>query len=128
MIKFLVILLSALVAVALGLYLFSHSLPPLPGGTDAVVKKVLASKPPTLVKGKTSVADHGKVDIWYEVISNTSAPKATVLLIMGNGATALSWPRHFFQPLVDFGYEVIRFDNRGVGLSNWMMNWTKDNA
>jgi pimeloyl-ACP methyl ester carboxylesterase len=36
------------------------------------------------------------------------------------------WSSNFYQPLVDAGYEVIRYDNRGVGASDWMANWDKN--
>ena len=38
------------------------------------------------------------------------------------------WPEEFIEQLTDAGYEVIRFDHRGLGLSDWMAGWTKKTA
>ncbi len=72
-----------------------------------------------------AMSDSG-VKIWYEDIGDPSDP--AVLLIMGHSFTALSWPNYFVQPLVDEGYRVIRYDNRGLGLSTRMIKWTKSEA
>lgn len=41
----------------------------------------------------------------------------TILLIMGLGAQMLLWPEALCQQLIAAGYQVIRFDNRDIGLS-----------
>lgn len=109
---------------ALGLFAFISSAPPLPPGTDSVIAEVLHSRLPELITGKTGLAKNGKVGIWYEVI-NPEGTKGTILLIMGHSASALMWPRFFLQPLVDAGYRVIRFDHRGLGMSDWIKDWDK---
>jgi len=38
-----------------------------------------------------------------------------------------TWTSEIYQPFVDAGYRVIRFDNRGLGQSDWMKNWSKEN-
>jgi pimeloyl-ACP methyl ester carboxylesterase len=43
-----------------------------------------------------------------------------VLLIMGLAAQSIAWPDAFCHALVDRGLQVIRFDNRDVGLSTHM--------
>ena len=42
----------------------------------------------------------------------------TILLIMGLGAQMLLWPEAFCKQLIDAGYQVVRFDNRDIGLSS----------
>ena len=42
----------------------------------------------------------------------------TIVLIMGLGAQMLLWPNEFCKQLIDAGYQVIRFDNRDIGLSS----------
>ena len=42
----------------------------------------------------------------------------TILLIMGLGAQMLIWPELFCEKLIAQGFQVIRFDNRDVGLSS----------
>ena len=46
-----------------------------------------------------------------------NAEHPTIMLIMGLGAQMLLWPDEFCQQLIDAGYQVIRFDNRDIGLS-----------
>ena len=40
-----------------------------------------------------------------------------LLLVMGLGAQLTDWPDEFVTGLVDVGFQVIRFDNRDIGLS-----------
>ncbi len=40
-----------------------------------------------------------------------------ILLVMGLGAQLTAWPDDFVEMLVDRGHQVIRYDNRDVGLS-----------
>lgn len=46
----------------------------------------------------------------------------TILLIMGLGAQMLLWSNEFCQQLIDAGYQVIRYDNRDIGLSSKVKN------
>jgi len=55
------------------------------------------------------------IEIAYERFGEKSAPP--VLLVMGLGTQMLAWPEGFCSLLVDRGLQVIRFDNRDVGLS-----------
>ena len=41
-----------------------------------------------------------------------------LLLVMGLGAQLTAWPVEMVQGLVDAGFDVIRFDNRDIGLSS----------
>jgi pimeloyl-ACP methyl ester carboxylesterase len=56
-----------------------------------------------------------KIEIAYERFGDILAPP--VILIMGLGAQMLSWHEDFCEELVARGLQVIRFDNRDVGLS-----------
>jgi pimeloyl-ACP methyl ester carboxylesterase len=55
------------------------------------------------------------IDIAYQRFGKPDAP--AVLLIMGIAAQSIAWPDAFCQALVDSGLQVIRFDNRDVGIS-----------
>ena len=44
---------------------------------------------------------------------------------MGISNDALGWPQDFIDKLVDSGYQVIRYDYRGTGFSDWVENWQK---
>jgi pimeloyl-ACP methyl ester carboxylesterase len=54
------------------------------------------------------------ITIEYE-ISGSGDP---LLLIMGLGEQLTTWPDEFIAKLVDVGFQVIRFDNRDIGLSS----------
>ncbi len=43
-----------------------------------------------------------------------------VLLIMGLASSCLNWFPYFYEPIVQQGYYVIRFDNRDIGQSSWI--------
>jgi pimeloyl-ACP methyl ester carboxylesterase len=43
-----------------------------------------------------------------------------MLLIIGVGTQLLAWPDGFCALLAGYGFHVIRFDNRDVGLSTWL--------
>lgn len=36
------------------------------------------------------------------------------------------WPQAFIDAFTDAGYQVIRFDYRGVGNSDWVLNWKEE--
>ncbi len=67
--------------------------------------------------GMASIRANG-ITIEYEVVG-TGEP---LLLIMGLGEPMTTWPDEFVAKLVDVGFQVIRFDNRDVGLSS-ESNW-----
>ena len=54
----------------------------------------------------------------YERMGNRNDP--AVILIMGLGAQMRIWPDALCHALVSKGYQVVRFDNRDVGLSSQM--------
>jgi pimeloyl-ACP methyl ester carboxylesterase len=62
------------------------------------------------------------------VLGAPGTSRGTILLISGAGVTAMAWPARFYQPLIDAGYQVIRYDNRGLGESSWIEDWSKENA
>lgn len=62
--------------------------------------------------------EHVKRDggtIHYEVFGPQKA--TAFVLIEGLGAHMIAWRSQFYEPLVDAGYRVVRFDNRDVGQS-----------
>lgn len=56
-----------------------------------------------------------KIDIAYERTGDIEAPP--ILLIQGVGVQLVGWPDGFCNALEERGMQVIRFDNRDVGLS-----------
>ena len=127
MMRNIVRVLAGLAAVLIvGFVWLMATVPPLPEETDRVIDEVLAAELPELVTGETGTVMAGDISIWYERIPTVDPPRGTVLLIMGAGSTALGWPSHFYQPLIEAGYEVLRFDHRGTGMSDWMADWDPD--
>lgn len=101
--------------------------PKLPPETDEIINDVLNSKIPEKIVGKTGIAKSEGLDIWYECISPEGPSRGTVLLIIGAGGSAMDWPQMFINTLVDSGYKVIRYDQRGTGMSDWVEEWDKKN-
>jgi len=81
---------------------------------------------PELITGETGFTENEGVKIWYEKMTPKDSIKGTILLIMGHSSSAMIWGSSFTQPLIDSGYQVIRYDNRGVGESDWMTDWEED--
>ncbi len=57
------------------------------------------------------------INLYVETFGDRNSP--AVLLIMGLGCQCLNWFPYFYEPIVEQGYYVIRFDNRDIGLSTW---------
>ena len=57
------------------------------------------------------------IDIWYETFGRADDP--TILLISGATAQAIGWDCEFCERIASGGRQVVRFDNRDVGLSQW---------
>jgi pimeloyl-ACP methyl ester carboxylesterase len=103
--------------------------PTLPPETDTIIEGVLNSELPEVVTGRTGFASSDGLSIWYESISPEGPPKGTILLIMANGGNALDWPPKFVLAFVDASYQVIRYDHRGTGMSDWVdFDWGLDLA
>lgn len=124
------ILIGLLVITAIcvaGYYIFLNTGIQLPAETDEIVAEVLAAdKLPELITGATGFAKNGDVKIWYEKMTPTDSTKGTILLVMGHSSSAIVWGPNFTKPLVDAGYQVIRYDNRGLGESDWMKDWNSE--
>ena len=58
--------------------------------------------------------------ITIEVEEMGSPTDPPILLIMGLNAQLTVWPEGFCRGLADRGHQVVRFDNRDVGLSTWL--------
>jgi pimeloyl-ACP methyl ester carboxylesterase len=56
------------------------------------------------------------LNLYYEAFGNPAHP--AVLLIMGLASQSLNWFPYFYEPIVQKGYYLIRFDNRDIGLSD----------
>jgi len=97
--------------------------PKLPDNTDAIIEKVLNSKIPEFVKGESGYVVSDNYKIWYESITPKDTNKGAILLFMGMATDALGWPQLFIDELVGSGYQVIRYDYRGTGMSDWVENW-----
>lgn len=62
------------------------------------------------------VAHRDDIDLWYDVHGSGDT---TVLLLAGAACQATQWEPAFFEPLIELGHRVIRFDWRDTGLSTW---------
>jgi pimeloyl-ACP methyl ester carboxylesterase len=72
------------------------------------------------LQSKGRVPSNG-IQIYYEAFGESKDP--TVLLIVGMDEQCTAWFPYFYEPIVEAGYHVVRFDNRDSGLSEWMEDW-----
>ncbi len=100
--------------------------PTLPTDSEKVIGEINSNELPELITGTTGYANSNSTNIWFETKSNSTTVKGTVLLISGFTSPSIFWHQNFIHSIVETGYQVIRFDNRSVGLSDWMKNWRSD--
>ncbi len=95
---------------------------------DEVAEQVISETLQNVEVGTSSFVESEEgVQIWYEHLdAKTDSVKGTVLLIGGITETAIAWEDYTYQPLLEAGFNVIRFDNREVGRSTWTQNKTYD--
>lgn len=97
--------------------------PELPANSDTIIDNVINSELPELVKGESGYVVSDNYKIWYESITPRGPDKGAILLFNGASADGLAWSQTFIDKLIDSNYQVIRFDYRGTGLSDWVENW-----
>jgi pimeloyl-ACP methyl ester carboxylesterase len=114
-----------IIVIAAGVMIYSLG-PTLPEDTDETIDAVMQSELPELLQGETGYVQSRETKIWYEAISPDGPPKGTILLFIGISADALGWPQSFLDALVAEGYQVIRFDYRGTGMSDWVEDWEQN--
>ena len=94
---------------------------------DEITSKVLNESILNLEVGKSNIVKSNGVNIWYELIeTKKDSAKGTILFIEGLEGTAMGWGDYIYQPILDEGFNVIRFDNREVGRSTWTENLDYD--
>lgn len=76
----------------------------------------LKASPYTQFMQETTIELPNQQTLHVEIGGDPANP--TILLIMGLGAQLLFWPDAFCKQLIDAGFQVIRFDNRDIGLSS----------
>ena len=118
MMSILILLVILLLLAAITLY----SRVALPRNVDAIISEIKKEGIPEFIEGETGIANNDGVEIAYEVINKSKNNGETVLLINGHSHSQLTFPKYFYQPFVDAGYQLVKFDNRGLGASNWMAN------
>ncbi len=111
-----------LLLVGLTIYI-ACSGPALSGESTEIINRVIKDPLPEIIRGKTGFANSQGLHIWYESIDPKGPSKGAILLIMGISNDALGWPQKFVDAFVDSGYQVIRYDHRGVGMSDWVEDW-----
>jgi|TARA_B110000914_G_scaffold105825_1_gene92796 pimeloyl-ACP methyl ester carboxylesterase len=83
---------------------------------------------PELITGKTGYAKNIDVELFYEELCHTDNPLATVLLINGAAETMIQWPDQMIRTILKNNFRVIRFDNRGLGQSDWIKDWSNSKS
>lgn len=70
--------------------------------------------------GNGRVRSNG-IRIYYEAFGDPKDP--TILLIIGMDEQCTAWLPYIYEPIVEAGFHVVRFDNRDCGLSEWIEDW-----
>lgn len=112
----------------LSILFYLSTAPRLPGNSDAIIDEVIREDTIEQVIGESGYADSDGVSIWYNRISAQGNYKGTVVLVMGHSSNIFGWPDYFYDEFLKVGYDVIRYDNRGIGMSDWITDWTPANA
>lgn len=73
----------------------------------------------TLAEPQSGTAVLPHLRLHYERFGAEDAP--AIVLIMGLGMQLIAWPDNLCRTLVAAGYQVIRFDNRDAGLTEWVL-------
>jgi len=68
------------------------------------------------------VATNGDVELYYETFGDAS--KETLLVVNGLGSQCINFDAALAEKFVDRGFFVVRFDNRDVGLSTKLDDFT----
>ena len=95
---------------------------------EKLILKSTLKELPDLIKGKTGYAKNLNINIFYEDLCNNDNPKSTVILINGSFESLIQWPKELINNLLENGLRVVRFDNRGQGLSDWIIKWSKSKS
>jgi pimeloyl-ACP methyl ester carboxylesterase len=111
------VLVAAMLVLASAALYFSG--PRLSEEIEGIIDAALQSDLPELLKGETGYVNPDNRSVWYESIGEKSSTKGVILLFMGIANDALGWPQGFIDLLVASGYQVIRYDYRGTGMSDW---------
>jgi len=104
------------------------SVPKLSKDEKQIISEVIQDPIPEVVQGETGFASSQGHSIWFENIMPKGASKGAIILIMGNGNDALTWPPQLISNFSENGYQVIRYDHRGTGLSVSKEKWKKKKA
>ena len=115
------IIFIVLICLILGIILFIARIDSgLSSEAISIIKEVQTSEVPGFVTGDVGFARNGDVEIWYESVQPSDSVRGVVLLSMGIGNDAMAWPGYFLAALRDSGYQVVRYDHRDTGFSDWM--------
>ncbi len=102
-------------------------LPELPPNVDKTIERALDENNYQL-QGDEGYAVNDSTVIWFETIHPDDTILGHIVLVMGIANDALAWPDYFIDSLVVNGYNVIIFDTRGTGKTDWILEWTRQNA
>lgn len=98
----------------------------LPENVDEWIAEIKAKGPEEWMPGETHLTRNGRIHLCYETIGE--AKRGTVIMISGFMQTLLGYPQHLHEGFLEAGYRVVRMDNRGVGESAWMNDWSRAKA
>lgn len=98
----------------------------LPSNINILVDEVMTEELPEFQTGVNGFAYNGDIEIAYEVFNNQANNGETILFINGHSHSHLDFPAYFIEGFVEQKYRVIKFDNRGIGESDWILDWDQN--
>lgn len=126
--KFFKISIRILLILVVGAMVYTcASVPKVSKESKKIIEQVMENPLSEVVTGQTGFAVSQGWQVWYEDIPASTAQKGTVVLIMGAANDALSWPLDFIHEFTEAGYQVIRYDHRGTGLTTSEEGWDRKN-
>ena len=123
---YLLVFIIGLITVVVYNYLFTDNV--LENYVEKLISNATFKDISELITGHTGFANNIGVKIFYEDLCSCEKPIATVLLINGSSESLLQWPEMMVSTILKNNFRVIKFDNRGVGMSDWVKNWSKSNS
>jgi len=124
--------LGFLILALLSAVIWSRSSPRLSEESKKLMLDALSAPLPDMLAGEGAYAQSGALRIWYTLkqpmLASGQSARGTVLLVNGLGSSAAFWPSEIYSPLLKSGYQVVMTDHRGLGESDPLENWSKDNS
>lgn len=115
------------IAVSIAGITFIYKYIVLPRHLEVLIRKTQQEEIPEFIEGETGFAMNKEVRLAFEVFNRHKNIGQSIFIINGHSHPHIFFPKYFYQPYLDAGNQLIKYDHRGVGESDWMPDWDKSN-